>query len=779
MNVDFAMRTKVIRTALLCGTLSAALIGTTASAQDTTTADPDAAAGAVKDYNDESNVIVVTSRKREERLQDVPLAITAYSGEELRAKGISSLADLAAQTPGLAFQDVNGAYAAPVLRGVAQIDQTGPQGNVGIFIDGVYLNNRSALAFDQYDLERIEVVKGPQSALYGRNTFAGAINYITASPKPDEFSGHATFTLGNYDRHEAKGSVNIPLVKGVALRVFGGFSEFDGTIKNDLSGKYLDGWKDRWSVGGALTAEITDNLTLDLFGVRSETSNDHPALNALPTTLNNCGSTTVVRGQQLNTFYCGQLPYPTNFLLDDKTGYGLTGSNEVYYGKLNYSGEELDLTAVLSYTTAKFGLLVDTTGDPNAVNIPNFGGLSRQLYTNAATDRSTDWNYDFRASSKPGTKLSWMLGLNYYDSLVSDILELNFQLVGVKPGTTRPPAFSTRGGTLKTKGHAVYGMLGYQLTPQLNVQAELRYTIDDQEFVGGGSALGATGRQTFNYLTPRFSVNWKPADAVLVYATAARGVKTGGFNANAVNTEFFTYGAETNWTYEAGIKTSWFGGALVANADVFYVDWMDINAQKQLPFSTLSVVGNNGDASVKGIEAQIAYKPTRTLSFTASGALLDPKYKSGVIDGEVSFICGELANSTVTSSNCTSNVGGNQIARTSDKQFALGAAWNVPDIVDGVDGYVRTDYSWQSSKYSTGLNLQKQGAISLLNARAGLKYGNFELAIWAKNLLQEKYISRATVVASTADSGPVSGVSYTRVYPGERRTLGVDLSVQF
>lgn len=766
-------RSMTYRAALLTGALGLTATAIPALAQ---TAPEDAA---VSESDQTSNVIVVTTRKRAERLQDVPLSITALSSEELEQKGISTLADLAAQTPGLAFQDVNGAYAAPVLRGVAQIDQTGPQGNVGIFIDGVYLNNRSALAFDQYDLASIEVVKGPQSALYGRNTFAGAINYVTEAPDVDKFSGHATFTLGNYDRHEAKGSINIPIMNGVAVRVFGGWSEFDGTIKNDLSGKYLDGWKDRWSVGGALKAEITDNLTLDLFGVRSETSNDQPALYALPTSQNNCGATSVVGGRTLNTYFCGKLPYPTNFQLDDKTGYGLTGSNEIYYGKLSYEGEALDLTALVSYTTAKFGLLIDTTGDPNAINAPLFGGLSRQLYTNAATDKSTDWNYDLRASSKDGSRFSWMAGINYYSSLVSDVLELNFQRLGTEPGTTFPPTYSARGGVLKTKGHALYGMLGYELTDQLNVQGELRYTIDDQDFAGTGAAVGTRGHQTFKYLTPRFSVNWKPTAETLVYASAARGVKTGGFNSNAANTDYFTYGAETNWTYEAGIKTTWLDGALVINADVFYVDWKDINAQVQLPFSTLAVVGNNGDAEVKGIEGQIAFNPTRNIQLSASGALMDPKYKDGVIDGEVSYICGEIAGSTVTSSNCTSDVGGNQIARTSDKQFALGAGWTVPDIVDGLDGYLRADYSWQSGKYSTGLNTQNQGSISLLNARAGLRFGNYELAVWAKNLLQDKYISRATVVASTADAAPVSGVSYTRIYPGERRTIGADLSVKF
>lgn len=772
MNENFASRTTHLRIALLSGAMALAAISAPAMAQDSAT-------GPEADSAGESNVIVVTTRKRSEKLQDVPLAISAYSGKDLTEKGISSLADLAASTPGLAFQDVNGAYAAPVLRGVAQIDQTGPQGNVGIFIDGVYLNNRSALAFDQYDLARIEVVKGPQSALYGRNTFAGAINYVTEQPDPTKFSGHATFTLGNFDRHEAKGAINLPIASGVAVRVFGGFSEFDGTIKNDLDGEYLDGWKDRWSAGAAVKAEITDNLTLDLFGVRSETKNDQPSLYALPTKLNNCGSTTTVNGQPFYTFFCGKVPYPTEFNLDDKTAFGLTGSNEVYYGKLSYSGEVLDATALVSYTTAKFALLIDTTGNPDAINSPLFGGLSRQLFTNAATDKSTDWNYDLRFASKPGAPLSWMVGVNYYDSLVSDILTLNFQTLGTEPGTSFPPVYSSRGGILKTKGHAIYGMLGFEITPQFNIQGELRYTIDDQDFSGTGSALGVEGHQTFKYLTPRLSVNWKPSTDLLVYATAARGVKTGGFNANAAATEYFTYGAETNWTYEAGVKTSWLGGALTINADVFYVDWKDINAQKQLPFSTLSVVGNNGNAEVKGIEGQIAYNLTRNIQLTASGALLDPKYKNGVIDGEVSFICGELANSTVDESMCTSSVGGNQIARTSDKQFALGGAWTIPDIVDGLDGYVRADYSWQAGKYSTSLNMQNQGSISLLNARAGLKFGNYELAIWAKNLLQDKYIARTTVVSSTADGGPTSGVSYTRIYPGQRRTIGADLSVRF
>tara|TARA_R110001606_G_scaffold83929_6_gene191094 strand:- start:3706 stop:6015 length:2310 start_codon:yes stop_codon:yes gene_type:complete len=758
------------RTLLLLGSVPMTAFAMPVFAQNV---DATSAAGTVA----ESNYIVVTARRREERLQEVPLAITALSSAELDEKGIESLADLAAFTPGLAFQDVNGAYAAPVLRGVAQIDQTGPQGNVGIFIDGVYLNNRSALAFDQYDLARIEVVKGPQSASYGRNTFAGAINYVTAEPDTTRFGGNAQVTIGNYDRYEGKGAINLPISSDIAVLVFGGYSKFAGTITNDRSGENLDGWDDRWSAGGKLKANITDTLTLDLFGVHSETKNKQPALYALPTSLNNCGSTSVVGGNTLNTFYCGSLPYPTEFQLDDTTGYGLTGDNNIYYGRLSYVGDVIDVTALVSYTEAQYELLIDTTGNPAAVNSPLFGGLSRQLFTNAATDKSEDWNFDLRFSSKDDAPLTWMFGFNYYNSLVSDVLSLNFQTLGET--SAYPPVFSSRGGILRTKGHAIYGSLDYKITPTLSALAELRYTIDDQTFDGTGSSAGVSGGQTFKYLTPRFSLNWQTSPALLVYATAARGYKTGGFNSNAANTDYFAFGAETNWTYEAGVKSTLLDGALLASANIFYIDWQDIHAQTQLPFSTLAVVDNNGDAEVKGVEAQLVFNVTRNIQLSANGALLDPKYKDNVVDGEVSFICGEIAGSTVLTSNCTSSVGGNQIARTTNKQFAVSGSYTIPDISAGVDGYIRADYSWQAGKYSTSLNVQDQGTISLLNARAGVKFGDMEVAIWGKNLLQDKYLSRATVVASTADGGPVSGVSYTRIYPGQRRTYGVDLTARF
>ncbi len=214
--------------------------------------------------------ITVTARKRTESLLEVPLAITAFTEAELERSAINALEDLAQWTPSLQFQDVNGAFQNPAIRGLTQTDQTSPQGNVGVFIDGVYLNNRSGLEFGLLDMERIEVVKGPQSALYGRNTFGGAINYVTKQPELGEFGGRIEGTAGTRDRYNLAGNFNIPLGDVVAVQLFGGFSEFDGTIPNINTGKRLGGWKTKDIFGAKIYAEPTEDTQITLFAARNK-----------------------------------------------------------------------------------------------------------------------------------------------------------------------------------------------------------------------------------------------------------------------------------------------------------------------------------------------------------------------------------------------------------------------------------------------------------------------------------------------------------------------------
>lgn len=732
----------------------------------------------------DSNVIMVTARKRVEDPIDVPIAIAAFDAEELARSGAEGLRDIAAMTPGLTFQDVNGAYAAPTIRGVSQIDQTSLQGNVGVFIDGVYLNNRTGLEFGMLELAQLEVVKGPQAALYGRNTFAGAINYNTYEPVLGEVSGKVSAEIGNHNLQTYKGGVNVPIGDNAAVRIFGGWGKFDGTILNERSDSYIGGYDGNYAYGGKFKWEMTPRLDLTLFGMYSSVNNRAVPLVQNPTSNNNCGSVTQWNGTTFNTLYCGELPKSTTVNADDTVAYGLKGSNKITYGKLAYDLDFATLSATASYATAQYSQLIDTTTDPDAINIVASGTRSRQSFVSALSPDSEDKTLDIRLQSNDGTALTYTFGLYGYNSDITNVTAVSGQTVG-EP-LSDPIAFYTSGSRLKSKGRAVYGALGYEITPAFNVTGELRYTHEKQDFNGVGASATyngepIVGEQSFSYWTPRFTANYELAPELVTYASVAKGAKTGGFNTSAfgVNEDLFGYGLETNWTYELGLKGRLFDNALRFNADVYYIDWTAIQGQRGVEGTALSVVSNLGDARVYGIEADMTYYITPDFSISAAGSLSDPKYRDGFVDGDLSAACGNYPGSLVTEVGCTDLVGGTQIARTAKYQYSFSAAYTVPEIMAGVDWYVRADYSYTSKKYTTGGELQSQGDIKLANARTGIVTGPVEVSLWVKNIFNYDYADRVTIAPSTSDGSRTSGVTYLRYYPAERRTFGLRVDYSF
>jgi iron complex outermembrane receptor protein len=728
--------------------------------------------------------IVVTARKRVESALNVPIAIATYDAKALARSGSTGLRDLAAMTPGLTFQDVNGAYAAPTIRGIVQIDQTGLQGNVGVFIDGVYLNNRTGLEFGLIELDRIEIDKGPQSALYGRNTFAGAINYLTVQPVLGKVSGNASVELGNHNRQTYKGGVNVPIGETAALRIFGGWGRFDGTIRNNRTGNYIGGNDGNYAYGGSFLWKPVDRLTVKVFGTYSRIENNAVPLTQPSTALNNCGSTSVRAGVTYNTLYCGSLPKSTSVNVDEGVSYGTRGSNKLAYGSAAWDADFATFSATASYGKGSYSNLVDTTADPTAITRTVSGIYSAQNFVEAVTPDSTDKSLDLRMQSNGDTRLTYTFGLYGYDSGLTNLTAVSRQ--AVNQPTSIPVAFSTSGGRLETRGRAVYGALGYKLVPAMTLNAEVRYTHEKQEFNGIGSLatyLGTPiqGEQSFDFWTPRFSANYAFTRNVVAYASAARGVKTGGFNSNAFGPAptFFRYGLEKNWTYEAGLKSVLMGGKLRLTGDVFYIDWSGIQGQRSAPGSVLSVVTNLGGARSKGVEGTGTFYFTPQVSLTASGSVSDPTYKNGFIDGDIAAACGNLPGSTVATIGCSSEVGGNQMARTSKYQYALSGNWDIPAIAQGLDAYIRADYNYSSGKFTTGNEGQNQGAIRLFNARVGFVHEGVEVAFWAKNLFDYKYADRVTIAPSTTDGGPTSGITYLRYYPGERRTYGIRLDYRF
>ncbi|WP_292051341.1 MULTISPECIES: TonB-dependent receptor [unclassified Brevundimonas] len=722
--------------------------------------------------------IVVTARLRKETLQEVPAAISAFSSETMAKAGIQNLETLAAATPGLSFQSIGGTYQAPVIRGLAQIDQTAPIGNVGVFVDGIYLNNRSGLEFGYLDLARVEVVKGPQSALYGRNTFSGAINYVSKEPTLGYYSGSVQAEIGDYGRRSLQGSLSIPIGEIAAIRVWGGEGEFDGTIDNRRDGGHLGGYDLRRNLGASLLFQPTDRFSARFFHMRTDTFEDQAPYAFVETYDNNCGSqTTGPRGDRM-TLYCGSLPYPESVDLDTEAATGLTGYSTLSYATASYDMDFATVTATLGYTYAKFGQNNDGTGRADAISTPLAPGsqLSQQSYAQTVGDASDELSFDLKLTSSADQRLRWIVGVYAFDGSISDGLYSYY--AHLNDPSTLTLNFA-RGGTMELSGKAIYASADYDFTDRLTLSVEGRYSSETQTYEGAAATGGAKGEQDYNYFTPKASLKFQYSPDTMFYASAAHGYKIGGFNSQAGGKPEFTFDPETNWSYEAGVKSTMFDRKLQFSTSIFYIDWTDIQVQGAIPGASLAVTQNNEGATSYGIEWDSTYYFTPNLSLRTSFALMDPTYKDGTEDAEIAAPCGRMIGTAITEPGCSIDVGGKQLSRTTKAQYSIGGEYTLPQLVGDFDGYVRVDYSWQEAKPSTSLNWDTQGDLALTNLQVGLQNGRITIAGWVRNLFDEEYLARATFTPSTLDGAPVTGVVQTRVYPGERRTMGLRVSYAF
>ncbi len=757
MGTTADLKTRWPLAAVAAGSISVALLATDVAAQQ----------AALEE-------VVVTARKREEALMDVPLSITAITEVELERQNVYAMEDLAQWTPALQFQDVNGAFQNPAIRGLNQTDQTSPQGNVGVFLDGVPLSNRSGLEFGMLDIARIEVVKGPQSALYGRNTFAGAINYVTKAPVLGETEGRVETTVGTEERFSLAGSVNFPLGERAAIRLFGGVSEFDGTILNVRNGSRLGGYDDRDAFGATVMLQPTDSTRITLFGLSSEVNNNAPALALSDVADNNCGSPTVnPAGVPRLTLFCGDHALVTQVNLSEGSK-GLQGETKLYYGKLEQDFSFGTLTVLASTMDSNYTLQIDTASNPAAINIPFFiPGLSVQSLIDASTPRGDADTYEVRLTSTDDNRFSWSVGAFGFESVDIDTLRVFFLPLGNPNGT--PVLFFGRDRFVDTRELAAFASGTYRFTDQLTATLELRHTDEELKLIDfPGEQLN------FRNNVPRLTVDYQASDDLLLYGSVGQGVKAGNFNTNvAPGIRERSYGEESNWSYEFGAKASLFDGRVVATGAIWYVDWEDVQVQAAVANSPVSAVQNFGSAESTGIELDATFLVSDNFTLRTTLAVLDPKYKNGFVDGEVIAACGEFINTIITQPGCTASVGGNQISRTSDLQFSISGTYDIPQIFADFDGYVRADYSHESGKFDTGLNFANQGDISLANLRFGIVNDRWEIALWVDNVFDEKWNRRVTSVPFTAEGAPNSGVVQYRVYPGDLRTSGIDVRFNF
>ena len=750
------------------------------------------------DTNFGEDEIIVTARKKEESLQDIPLAISAFTEADIREKSLTQLENVAALTPGLTFEDFsNGAFGAPVIRGASQIRIDQLEQNVSVFYDGIYIPRQYAFDLGLTNTSRIEVVKGPQSALYGANSFAGAINYVSKQRNLTTLEGQVTGGIGTDGLLEANGFVNVPIIKDtLAVSVSGAFTEFDGDFDNSFPGaenapsngtdEDIGGWdKETYGVGvtfqkSGLTAKFDynkfDALNEDGPNFRLNRENRDIDFNCSQ------GPASAFNPTLVNLAFCGQIPNdvdaltnlgPINGLLIDPRSH-TDVETEILRGELNYEFNE-NISVNYLYGHIESDVFATSEATRDATQDFFFFGMPLGAAFAFAPSGGVEYeSHELRADFNLNNGISVSVGGFIQDG--EDLDEFNnvfLPLFADSDGSAIDAPDLSESIRENIDAKAVFGSINVPLLDdRLNVGLELRYTESEKDAVDGGTVFEFDE----DFFTPRFSLDYQITDDNLLYASVARGVKAGGINTSSVplTEEERFFDRDENISYEIGAKNTVFDGRGVFNAAAFYIDWDDLQSSvgpaASGPF-TSAIVNNIGGATTKGVELDFTVDLSDNFTLNAGFAYTDAEYKSGAFSASRGILCSTVSTVCSVNADGAAIIEGNDIPRVPEIQWNLGGQYN-GNITEDVDYFVRLDLSGQSQQYVTEVNLATVESRELLNMRAGVSKGPVSLDVWVTNLTDEEYISNAFTVAAPFDT------SYIPTF-GATRRAGVSVSYDF
>ncbi len=758
--------------------------------------------------NFDDDTIVVTARKREESLQDVPLAISAFDADDISKKGLQELEDVALLTPGLTFEDYSsGGFGTPIIRGAAQFSLDSLEQNVATFIDGVYIPRSYAVDAGTDSLERIEVVKGPQSALYGANAFIGAINYVTRKADLDKSYGDVKVTVGDDKRFDVSGSGSIPLVPGkLAIKVDAKHSQYDGDWENDhpAADTYegqgtegnLGGWNNQ-SYGLSVVAEPTDSVSFD-FGYRNiqkdVESRAQTRLGAGTSDLN-CGNAFFFNPANPKIF-CGELPgtpvLPNSTGDLEETGFAVDPrSYAETETEILRAAVSIDLTDAISTSYQFANITAETFAPGNAdrdalsgtLPFGSAAGSEANFFTVLPAGGFDYTSHELRLDYTSDGGIFVMVGGFRSDGEDRDEGQAGYAAPlytqSIEPITASD--ITPNDNLIETETTAIFAQVDIPLIgDSLSLSAEGRYAWD--EITGSDT----TGEYVYDnsYFVPRVSLDYKLGANNLLYASAAKGVKSGGVNAavvrpfvffgpfNALTDEDRFFDDDENISYEIGSKNSFMDGRFLFNAAAYYIDWKNLQVSvtaddASVTATTALITDNLGSATSKGIEVDASFKVTDGITLDGGLALNDATYDDDVISQRI--VRAGLCDDVVCASD--GSVGGNKLPRSSDVQWNIGAQYD-GSLSSDMEYFVRADLAGQSEQFVAELNLATIPSRALLNLRAGVTKGNVSADFWVTNATDEEYVSNAFYIPSPFF------VDYVPTY-GNKRRIGVTLGYTF
>jgi iron complex outermembrane receptor protein len=752
--------------------------------------------------------IVVTARRVEEKLTEVPVAVAAFTGDDLARANVTSLADIAAFTPGFSFEAYSGGTTpAPLIRGLTQTALTDRNQNVGTFVDGVHVQQQGNVDFTLMDLERVEIIKGPQNAQYGRSSFAGAINWVPARPKLGEWGGNVSLTFGSDEREDYSAAINIPIGETLAIRAYGKKTEFDGVFRNNFPGAGAavasSALGSNWSgtegnVGGwdndaaqvSLRFEPNEALALNLLYYRSHARNEPGAgyviqpvtlaqlPGATPAQLNphNCSP----NAMGINQLRCGDIPIDESRVFHDPRNTGAQTHSELWSGRIDYRFSD-SLSLLYLYGRGNFDNFNYQSGTPPELLVtgnPLQGGLLI-FGSNPGTDQQAE-SHELRFDGSIGN-IGWRLG--YFLEDVEDLGAFAWFTFRRPLAVDPTNSFVSSGSAAGPNGllsrfvdeiESPFASVAIPFGDAWTLDVEARYTKEKRRQIA--TASGLTFRAEFSDFTPRVNLGWKPREGWNFYASAARGTKSGGFN--GVTADEPTYDPEENTTIELGAKQSLWNRRLQLNYAVFATDWKDL--QYSVPDTIPSgltppgtqesnYIGNVKGAEAIGVEVDAQAVLTERLTGRFAASYVDSTFKSGTIDSTFGRLC-----ETTGTPACVflprqpgvlplggSPIGGNDLPRTPKTQIALGLDYRIP--FGGFDLTLRGDLTHQSKYYAEALNLASIPDRTLLNLDVGIADpdGVWSVNLWGKNVTDEIYASSAFAVSVVNQYVPALGLGAT------------------
>jgi len=680
--------------------------------------------------------IVVTATKRVQSLQDVPIAVNAFNADTIEVAGINNAGDLAILTPALNINVNTNPFAARmIIRGVGTA-QTDPalEPSVGLFIDGVYLGRTGLGMSDLTDIERIEVLQGPQGTLYGKNTNAGAISVITKKPNFEESEGYVEASVGNYSMNKLTASASGPLTQNLAYRLSGNINQRDGYYDNSAGVDFNDA--DDWNIQGKLQWEATESLSILLSGSRVERDTTCCGADAVQT--ESVNNELVAQGLSPDS----NDPYDYNVKSDADNRFAM--ESDLLSMTIDYDAGWGAIKSITAWND--YSYRVDQDPDRSELDILT---LSNDKFS------GDSFSQELRFTASPTDNVDYMLGAFYLEQntkrggdepfvfIGDDIItigsqqDLPFPLPFnflVQPGDSLTVDMNQDAETI-----AFFGQGTWHIGDQWHITGGLRWSDEEKksdlfsqtystafsnQILGASfldsvsTPIDATLERSSDNVDWMLSAVLDISDDSMVYASAGTGTKSGGFqtvNGTADDREFDD---EDTTTYELGIKSTLLDARLRINAAAFYSEIENFQAQRQLETGLGTYVSNEAKVETSGVDFQVEAAPMPNLVLSA-GLLYMHKYQ--ITDGPEK---------------------GADLPFTAEFSGTVAATLVFPLGDGGI--YWRTDYSYMDDHTTnvasaTQLRDEDYDNRNLINSKLGWRNDSWNVSVWGKNLSDDKY----------------------------------------